>query len=222
MVAIDGPAGSGKTTIAKKVAQRLNYSYIDTGAMYRAITFKVLQEGIHPADEDQIVELAQKSRITFKPLKKEQRIFMDKMDVTDAIRSHEVNEWVSLISSYPGIRRQMVKEQQRLAKNKGVVMEGRDIGTVVLPYARPKIFLTATSKERALRRYQEMKKKDLLQGKSLEEIEGAIIQRDHFDASRDESPLCQAPDAIMVNTTHLTIPQVVEVVIDIIQRSFQD
>lgn len=222
LVAIDGPAGSGKTTIAKQVAYRLQYTYIDTGAMYRAITLKVLQRGIEMTDEKRITELAKRSRISFKPSKKEQRIFLDGKDVTQEIRTHEVNEMVSRISSYQGVRQCMVKEQQRLVKSSGVVMEGRDIGTVVLPYAKPKIFLTASPKERARRRYMEMKKKDMLQGKTLEEIEEALYQRDHFDSNRKESPLAMAPDAIEVDTTHLDTSQVVEVIIDIIRRSCND
>lgn len=222
LVAIDGPAGSGKTTIAKQVAQRIGYTYIDTGAMYRAMTLKVLQMGIDLGDEKKIVELAKKSHISFKVEGGEQQIFLDHHDVTGEIRSHKVNEKVSLISSYPGVRQQMVKEQKRLVKNTGVVMEGRDIGTVVLPYAKPKIFLTASLEERARRRFAEMKKKDLLKGKALGDIKGALQERDHFDSNRQEAPLTKAPDAIEVDTTYLSIPQVVEVIIDIIQRSFND
>lgn len=222
LVAIDGPAGSGKTTIAKQVAQRLHYTYIDTGAMYRAITLKILRQGIDPGDEKKSVEIAKRSRIRFKPNKKEQQVFIDGEDVTQDIRSHQVNEHVSLISSYKGVRQHLVKEQQRMAKNGGVVMEGRDIGTVVLPFAKPKIYLTASPKERAKRRYNEMKKKDMLHGKTLEEIEATIKERDHFDSNRKESPLAMAPDAIEVDTTHLNISQVLEVLIDIVKRSSND
>ena len=221
VVAIDGPAGAGKTTIARQVAGELGYTYIDTGAMYRAITLRALRQGI-TKNEASVSEMAGKSQISFQKKEKrnsQPRVFLDHEDVTELIRRQEVNENVSLVSSYPGVRTAMAREQKRLASRRRVVMEGRDIGTHVLPSARPKIFLTASLDERARRRYQELKEKDLLEGMTLEEVKSDLERRDKLDSTRDFAPLKKAEDAIEVDSTELTISQVVEVIVDICLRT---
>lgn len=206
VVAIDGPAGAGKSTIAKLVAGQIGYAYIDTGAMYRSVTWKWLQSGT-AFDEAFISKLSQTMLIEFKPEVNVNRVFVDGVEVTDAIRSAEVTANVSRVAAIGPVREAMVDQQRRMGDIGGVLMDGRDIGTVVFPNAQLKVFLTATVEERALRRYRELVAKgeqvDLLQ------LQKDIAFRDKQDSEREISPLRQAEDAIYLDTSAMTIEEVV-------------
>ncbi len=207
VIAIDGPAGAGKSTIAKLVAGKLAYIYIDTGAMYRSVAWKFLQTG-QPFSPELAEKLARQMVITFKPEASVNRVFVDGVEVTDAIRSPEVTAIVSKVSAVGGVREEMVNQQRRMGEAGGVVMDGRDIGTVVFPHAQVKIFLTASVKERALRRYKEMLAKG---GQvNLEELEQQIAARDKQDSEREIAPLRQAEDAEYLDTSDMTIDEVAE------------
>lgn len=207
VIAIDGPAGAGKSTIAKLVAGKLGYIYIDTGAMYRSVAWKFLQTG-ELFSPELAEKLARQMVITFKPEASVNRVFVDGVEVTDAIRSPEVTAIVSKVSAVGGVREEMVNQQRRMGEAGGVVMDGRDIGTVVFPHAQVKIFLTASVKERALRRYKEM----LAKGEqvNLEELEQQIAARDKQDSEREIAPLRQAEDAEYLDTSDMTIDEVAE------------
>lgn len=207
-VAIDGPASAGKSTVAKIVAKKFNYIYVDTGAMYRSITYKAIQNHIDLNDEKKIVELLSKTKITFTPGNPVQHVFVDGKEVTNKIRSEKVTNNVSTVAALPLIRRDLVKRQQEIAKDGGVIMDGRDIGTTVLPDADLKIFLIASVKERAERRYLENQKKGI--DVSLEELKREIEVRDYKDSHRKVSPLKKATDAIEIDTTSLSIDQVAD------------
>lgn len=202
-IALDGPAAAGKSTIAKIVAEQLGYIYIDTGAMYRAITLKALNEGIDLSDNKAAGELLAKTAIDLQPSENGQLVFLDQQNVTEAIRSQEVTGSVSEMAAHESVRLQMVKLQQQLAEGRGVVMDGRDIGTDVLPKAELKVFMSASVKERARRRFEENKKRNI--HTPLEELQGEIAKRDQMDSEREVSPLRQADDAIYLDTTSLTI-----------------
>lgn len=206
-IAIDGPASSGKSTVAKIIAKDLNYIYTDTGAMYRSVTYLALKYQVDFADEKALVELIQRYPITFKQSKKGQLVFVDGEDVTTAIRLPEVTQNVSQVAALKAVRQKLVQQQQVIAKAKGVVMDGRDIGTVVLPDAEVKIFLVASVEERAQRRYKENQEKGI--ACDYEELKEAIAKRDYYDSHRENSPLKQAKDAILIDTTGMSIPEVV-------------
>ncbi len=206
-IAIDGPAGAGKSTVARKVAEQLNFVYIDTGAMYRAVTWKSIDEGITKNDDEKIVSIANSIKIEFQRSDSGQLVYVNGMDITDGIRSADVTNQVSYVSSLGGVREKMVKLQQQMADAGGVVMDGRDIGTVVLPNAELKIFLTASIDERARRRYEEMKNKGYMG--SVEDVQLEMALRDDKDSRREISPLRQAEDALLLDTTGLTIDGVV-------------
>jgi len=212
-IAIDGPAGAGKTTIAREVARRLGLRYVDTGAMYRAVAWKSLQEGIPLYDEAAIAEMAGKMNIDFRP--GDGRIFVDGMDVSEAIRTPEVTRLSSPVSAISGVRRVLVAQQKKLAGD-GVVMEGRDIGSVVLPNAESKVFLTASVDERANRRYLEMKAAGMQV--DIEALKKDIEERDIRDSTRSDSPLTQVPDAVVIDTDDLTVEEVIEKVIGQVMR----
>lgn len=212
VIAIDGPAASGKSTTARLAAQRLGYLHIDTGAMYRAITFRVLEENIPLAEIDRIGRLAEKTRIHLERTDGGNKVFVDGRDVTGDIRSAEVTRSVSVVSSYQTVRDVLVREQRRMAKRGGVVLEGRDIGTVVLPEADLKIYMVARVSERVKRRKIEMESAGAVV--ELAELEQEIVERDRFDSSRKASPLSKARDAIELDTSDLTIEQQVQFVID--------
>jgi cytidylate kinase len=220
VIAIDGPAASGKSTTAKLVAERLGYLHIDTGAMYRAITLKVVEERIPLEAIDRIQALAEQTSIRLERRNGHQRVFLDGRDVTEAIRSPEVTKHVSLISSYPQVRTVMVREQRRMAEAGGVVLEGRDIGTVVLPYADLKIYMTADVGERARRRKKELEQAGV--GVDEEALRAEIEERDRRDSTRTTSPLRKAPDAIVLDTSNMTVEQQVEFIVqranEIIER----
>ncbi len=211
-IAIDGPAGSGKSTVAKIIARRLGFLYIDTGAMYRAFTLKALQTRIDLHDERALYQLLQDTLIRLKTDGSGQEVFLDDENVTVAIRSAEVNAHVSIISGHKTIRLELVRRQRLLGDQGGVVMDGRDIGTVVLPNAEVKVFLVASAEVRARRRYQENRDKQIPTG-SVEQLIEEINRRDHLDSTRDESPLVQADGAVRLDTTTLSIEQVVDQII---------
>lgn len=208
LIAIDGPAGSGKTTTARLLAERLSYTYLDTGAMYRAITLKVLQMGILPTDESKVVEAARKANLVLKNVNGNLRVFLDGKDVTEEIRSERVTQNVSLISSYTGVRELMVEKQREIGAQKGCVVDGRDIGTVVFPEADLKFYMVADVVERARRRQLEL----LADGKEvpLVEVIRQIKERDEKDSNREISPLRKANDAILIDTTKMSIEEQVE------------
>lgn len=222
IIAIDGPAASGKSTVAREVAKRLGFKYIDTGAMYRAVTWKVLKERIDIINEDALIALARGADIELSDLKNSHFIVtIDGEDVTEAIRSPKVSAAVSAVSKVPGVRAALVKKQRSFADiYPNMVVEGRDIGTVVFPDAEEKIFLVASPIERAKRRYRELKEKG--HKVNLQVVERDIITRDQIDSTRPVSPLMKAPDAHSVDTTGKTIGQVVQEIIDVIKKELMD
>ncbi|MBW1605548.1 (d)CMP kinase [Lactobacillus sp. Sy-1] len=207
-VAIDGPASAGKSTVAKLIAKQFGYIYCDTGAMYRSITLKVIQAGIALDDEPKIVALLNDTAIDFKPGQPHQLVFLDHQDVTNEIRSERVTNSVSTVAALPGVRKNLVDQQRAIAKNGGVVMDGRDIGTTVLVDADVKIFLVASVSERAQRRFKDNAEKGI--HTPLKELEAEIETRDYKDSHRKVSPLVKAADAIEINTTKMSIQDVVD------------
>lgn len=217
-VAIDGPASAGKSTVAKLVAKRFNYVYCDTGAMYRVVTLAALRKGLSMDDTDQIVRLAQQIKISFQPGDPKQRVFLDGDEVTQDIRQGEIDKNVSAVAAIPAVRTEMTNQQRKIAQAGGIVMDGRDIGTTVLPKAPVKIFMVATAHERARRRYVENKAKGIATA-SLAELQKEIELRDQKDSTRAVSPLTQAPDAVRLDTTNLSIDQVVDEISKIIKKT---
>jgi cytidylate kinase len=211
IIAIDGPAASGKTTTAKLVAQQLGYLHIDTGAMYRAFTLKVLREGVPLDNIAEIAQLASESYIEFRNIQGVQRVLIDGEDVSEEVRTPEVTSAVSAVSSIPKVRAVMVREQQRLGRDGGVVLEGRDIGTVVFPNADLKFFMLAGIDARAARRRDELS----MTGVSVEinRIKDELQRRDDLDTRREVSPLRQAEDAITLDTSDLSVEKQVEIVV---------
>ncbi|GAB4379160.1 MAG: (d)CMP kinase [Calditrichia bacterium] len=212
-IAIDGPAASGKSTTARLVAQRLGYLYIDSGAMYRAITLKAIQAGIPTTDSDRIAELAANTDIQLGSDNRHTVIFMNGKDVSRDIRSPEVDQQISPVAANVRVREILVKKQQEMGKDGGVVMDGRDIGTVVFPHAELKIYMIASVEARAERRLKEQQKRGIQV--SLDTIISDIRHRDNQDMNRSHGPLKKAPDAIEIDTTHLTIPQQVEKIVQL-------
>lgn len=214
-IAIDGPASAGKSTVAKILAKELGYIYCDTGAMYRALTYQAIKNNIEVTDEKQLVHLLKEMMISFEPNKGNQKVFINGEEVTDAIRLTDVTNAVSAVSAHGEVRKELVKRQQEIAAHGGVVMDGRDIGTAVLPTAEVKIFLIASVEERAERRYKENLSKGI--PASLEVLKQEIADRDYKDSHREVSPLRQAEDAICLDTTSLSIEQVVGKIRELIQ-----
>lgn len=216
VIAIDGPAASGKSTTARKVAQILNYLYIDTGAMYRALTLEVLNRNISENNEKEVVKIAKEVKIQLLSGEKDLKTILNGEDVSDKIRLPEITRIISTVSSYKEVREIMKLKQRKLALNNGVVMDGRDIGTVVLPGADIKIFMDASTDERTDRRVKELKEKKIPVDR--ERIKEEIIQRDLIDSTRDVAPLRPAKDAIIIDTSNLTIADQVQKVIDIVNK----
>lgn len=214
-IAIDGPAGAGKSTIAKKLAKDLGYIYVDTGAMYRAMAYYFLQNQIAPDDLEGITNACKNVEISIEYVNGEQCVILNGENVNGVIRTEEVGNMASATSIYPVVREKLVELQQQLAKKADVIMDGRDIGTVVLPKADVKIYLTASSKVRAERRYKELQEKGV--ECNLEDIEKDIIDRDYRDMHREVSPLKQAIDAVLLDSSTLDIDGVVEKMKEIIQ-----
>ncbi len=211
-IAIDGPAGAGKSTVAKLVAKKLGYTYIDTGAMYRALTLQALRDGVGMRDQEGLGRLAEVTLVSLRNGEDDRlRIFLNGEDVSEEIRSPEVSGNVSYVAMVPSVRRRMVELQKAMAEKGGVVMEGRDIGTVVLPDAPVKIFLTATTPVRAKRRRDELAEKGSVF--TQEQMEKEIVRRDGIDSTRKADPLTKAPDAEVIDSTNFTVEQVADMII---------
>ncbi|MBT2754888.1 (d)CMP kinase [Mesobacillus foraminis] len=207
-IAIDGPAAAGKSTVAKIVAEGLEYVYIDTGAMYRALTYKSIMKGADLHSESEVLEILNDTNIQLLPGKSGQIVLLDGQDVSTDIRTAQVTNSVSYAAVHPGVRMEMVRRQQQLAANGGVVMDGRDIGTHVLPNAEVKVFLLASVEERAQRRHSENIEKGY--PSDLEKLKEEIALRDKIDSEREIAPLKKAEDAVEIDTTSLSIQQVVD------------
>ena len=206
VIAIDGPAGAGKSTLAKRAAQKLGYIYIDTGAMYRSVAWKVLQTYVNgDFTDDDIVAVAEKLTVTLSYENGTQRIAVDGVDVSEVIRTPEVTAIVSRVAAIGKVRSKMVDLQQKMAADGGVIMDGRDIASKVLPNADVKIFLTASIEERANRRYKEMKEKGF--DVDLAKLREEIAARDKADSERQESPLVRVPEAILLDTTNMNLDE---------------
>ncbi|RPF55755.1 (d)CMP kinase [Aquisalibacillus elongatus] len=213
-IAIDGPAAAGKSTVAKIIAKKLGYVYIDTGAMYRALTLKALQTSTDLEDENSLANLADQIKISFKNVGEIQKVFIDKQNVTDEIRNHDVTNHVSYVAKHKRVREKLVEMQQSLAEEGNVVMDGRDIGTFVLPGAELKIFLIASVEERAERRHKENIEKGF--ESDLENLKDEIRRRDQIDSEREVAPLIKAEDAVEIDTTSKSIDEVAEQILTLI------
>ena len=218
-IAIDGPAGAGKSTIAKIVAENLGFTYIDTGAMYRAVTYKALKENIELDDAQALENMLLNTIIDLKPSKNGQLVFVDQEDVTHAIRTNHVTANVSEVSAHPNIRKILVEKQQQLASNGGIVMDGRDIATHVLKEAELKIFMSATVEERAKRRFIDNEKRGI--PSNMETLKQEIALRDKLDSEREASPLIQAEDAIYLDTTELTIEEAANAILKLAKEKME-
>ena len=216
-VAIDGPAGAGKSTIAKAVSRKLGWVYVDTGAMYRAMAVYFLRKGIKADDAEKISAAAGDAFVTLDYVDGAQQVFLNGENVTGELRTEAVGNMASASSVYPAVRTKLVELQRKLAESRPVVMDGRDIGTVVLPDAETKIYLTASVEVRAVRRYKELVEKG--ETPDINAIAKDIAERDYRDMHRETSPLKQAEDAVLVDSSDLTIPEVIEKILSIVRRS---
>ncbi|MGB3261755.1 (d)CMP kinase [Paenisporosarcina sp.] len=212
-IAIDGPAAAGKSTIAKLAAEELGYTYIDTGAMYRAITYKAIERDIDLENEEALTQLLLETKIDLKPSVNGQLVFLDGEDVSDAIRSNIVTSSVSAVAAHATLREEMVKRQLKMAESGGVVMDGRDIGTHVLVDAELKIFMSASVDERAKRRQLDNERRGI--DSHVEQLKKEIAERDKMDSERQASPLVQAKDAIYLDTTELSIMEAAQHIIQL-------
>ncbi|HAG07148.1 MAG TPA: (d)CMP kinase [Peptococcaceae bacterium] len=211
IIAIDGPAGAGKSTVAREVARRLGLTYIDTGAMYRAVALLALRQGVNMDDFSGLAAVARKSNVAFIETPNGYRTYLNGEDVTEAIREPAVSRVVSLVARVPELRRHLVQTQRQMAAKGGIVMEGRDIGTCVLPWADRKFFITASVEERARRRYEELLSRGVQV--SLQELISEIEERDRLDRSRAVAPLVAAADALVIDTTGRSVREVVDLVV---------
>ena len=215
-VAIDGPAGAGKSTIAKQIAKRMGLIYVDTGAMYRAMALYMIREKVNPGDSDAIVRKCEETHITIRYENGEQVVLLNGENVNAFLRTEEVGNMASAIAPRKEVRAKLVRLQRELAATSDVIMDGRDIGTCVLPDADVKIYLTASSAVRAKRRYDELTAKG--EECDLAKIEADIIERDERDMTREESPLRQAEDAVLVDSSDMTIEEVIQAIIEICEK----
>lgn len=215
-VAVDGPAGAGKSSISKIVAKKLGYLYIDTGAMYRSVTWAVLHNHIDVNNQKAVEALLPELDLTMEASDDSCKVFIAGQDVTDFIRTPQVNNAVSIVASYKGVRQYLVERQRLLAEAGGVILDGRDIGSVVLPNAELKIYLTASVEARAMRRYLEVK--GTVNEQTLEDIKDSVMQRDDMDKNRKESPLIQVEDAVLVDSSEMTFDETVEHILHLVQE----
>ncbi|MFW6271123.1 MAG: (d)CMP kinase [Bacillota bacterium] len=215
VIAIDGPAGAGKSTVARILADKLNYKYLDTGAMYRAVTYQTLKKKIKINNKSEIIRIARE--LDFKFLSPDHngitRILVHNKDITDKIRKPKINKYVSHIAKIKEVREALVEKQRKIARQNNIILDGRDIGTRVIPEAEYKFYITASLKERAKRRFQELNKNNKI---SLKKVENDLKNRDKIDKNREHSPLTRAEDAILIDTTNLSIEEVVNKIINII------
>jgi cytidylate kinase len=209
-VAIDGPAGAGKSTIAKLVAKEKGYIYVDTGAMYRGLAIHFLDKGIQPQETEKVIEACKDAEVT---IAYEDAVYLNGKDISSRLRNEEVGNMASVTSAIPEVRKKLLELQQNLAKTQNVIMDGRDIGTCVLPHADVKVYLTASVETRAKRRYQELQEKG--EDCNLEEIAHDIEERDRRDMTREIAPLKQAEDAVLVDSSDMTIAEVVKTIVDL-------
>jgi len=214
-IAIDGPSGAGKSTVASSLGRRLGYLYIDTGAMYRSVALGIKEKGIFPGDELAVSQLASSLHITFVTGEEQTRIFCEGEDITEAIRTPEISRLASSISRQKGVREALVQMQREMGREGGVILEGRDIGTVVFPDADLKFYLDAEGDERVRRRYHEMVEKGV--DIDFKEIERELVQRDHNDTHRNHSPLKKANDALFIDSTHRSVEEIVEEMVRIVK-----
>jgi len=215
-VAVDGPAGAGKSSISKIVAKQLGYLYIDTGAMYRSVTWAVLHNHIDVNNQKAVEALLPELDLTMEASDDSCKVFIAGQDVTDFIRTPQVNNAVSIVASYKGVRQYLVERQRLMAEAGGVILDGRDIGSVVLPNAELKIYLTASVEARAMRRYLEVK--GTVNEQTLEDIKASVMQRDDMDKNRKESPLIQVEDAVLVDSSEMTFDETVEHILHLVQE----
>ena len=214
IIAIDGPAGSGKSTVARLIASRLNFKYIETGSMYRAVAWKAQQTGIDPQDTERVAEVARNIAIEFQLGGDRQKVMVDGKDLTPVLKSETIGSLAAIVAANKAVREVMVAQQQKMGQNGNVVMDGRDIGTVVFPNADKKFFVMADQNERARRRHEEMKVKN--PEIKFETILEQLQQRDYEDENREVSPLVPAEDSIRLDTTHMNIDDVVAQMIETI------
>lgn len=215
IVAIDGPVGAGKSTVARSVAQRLGYRYIDTGAMYRSVAWMAQGRGVDLKEDAAVAALARSLQVEFVPAGTSQRVIVNGVDATEQIRTPQVSEGASVVSAYPAVREAMVTLQRRLGSDGGVVMEGRDIGTVVFPDAEVKVYLDASPEERARRRYEELEARGVRV--DFETLRRAEEERDRRDVTRDHSPLRRADDAVVIDTTGRSVEGTVEEIVNLVR-----
>ena len=213
-IAIDGPAGAGKSTIAKRIAEIMHLTYVDTGAMYRALGLKAVRNGIDPGDAEAVAPMLTDTTVTFIKINGEQHVVLDGEDVNELIRTEEISHAASVISTLPEVRRKLVDLQREIARSTDTVMDGRDIGTVVLPNTPYKFYVTASAEVRAKRRFIEYQKKGILGDMTYEDVLNEVKARDERDMNREFSPLRPAENAVIIDTSEMSIDEAVDAVIE--------